>query len=212
MPEYKTVACLASDELVKHRSRFICTIKPVRAEDEALKFINEMKQKYWDAAHNVYAYVLREGNVKRCSDDGEPHSTAGIPTLDVLVKQGLTDCAIVITRYFGGVLLGTGGLVRAYSEGTKIAIESGEIIVMRECALCTVECDYTQYGRLEALIRSSADNLDNTVFSEKVIVDFFVKVENLPYFEEQLKESFCGKLKLSVTGEKYIRIQEKQNI
>ena len=209
MPEYMTVDCLASDEFVKHRSRFICTIKPVRSEDEALEFINELKQKYWDATHNVYAYVLREGNIKRYSDDGEPHSTAGIPTLDVLVRQNLTDCVVVITRYFGGVMLGTGGLVRAYSEGAKVAIRIGKIIVMRECALCTVECDYTQYGRLEALIRSSADNLDNTVFADKVIVDFSVKAENLSYFEEELKESFCGSLNLSVTGEKYIRIQEK---
>lgn len=209
MPEYKTVSHAAEDEFVVNRSRFIGNIKPVATEDDAIDFINEIKQKYWDATHNVYAYVLREGNIKRYSDDGEPHSTAGIPSLDVIVKEGLTDCVVVITRYFGGVLLGTGGLVRAYSQGAKVAINAGGIVIMRQCAICTVECEYTQYGKLEALIRSSADSLDNTVFSDKVIVEFSVNLENLSRFEKELTEAFYGSLNLNISGEKYIRIQEK---
>ncbi|MDD4700042.1 MAG: YigZ family protein [Oscillospiraceae bacterium] len=204
MPEYKTISRLASAEFVEHRSRFIGTIKPVMTEDEALQFINEQKQKYWDATHNVYAYVLRQGNVKRYSDDGEPHSTAGVPALDVLEKEGLTDCVVVITRYFGGVLLGTGGLVRAYSQGVKAALNAGGIVIMRECVTCTLECNYTQFGKLEALIRSSADCLDNTTFSDKVVVDFSVKTENLPSFEKELAELFCGSINLTVLGKKYI--------
>ena len=112
---YKTIRNAAEDEFVEKRSRFIGHALPVTTEEEALAFIAEMKSKYWDASHNVYAYILREGGIQRFSDDGEPQGTAGIPTLDVLRKEGLTDLVVVVTRYFGGILLGGGGLVRAYS-------------------------------------------------------------------------------------------------
>ena len=113
MMEYKTIRLREEAEFIERRSRFIGHACPVKTEEEAVAFINEMKAKYWDASHNVYAYCLREGQIKRYSDDGEPQGTAGIPVLDVLQKSGVVDTAVVVTRYFGGILLGAGGLVRA---------------------------------------------------------------------------------------------------
>ena len=134
MQEYKTIGARASDEFVEKKSRFIGHICPVTMQQEALDFIQSLKTKYWDATHNVYAYVLRDGQIRRYSDDGEPQGTAGIPTLDVLLKEGLTDCCVVVTRYFGGTLLGAGGLVRAYSHACKLAVDAGGVVTM---ALCT---------------------------------------------------------------------------
>ena len=126
--DYKTVKIESSDEFTEKRSRFIGYVKPVKTEAEATEFINSIRSKHWDARHNVYAYSLREGNIKRYSDDGEPSGTAGMPVLDVITKNEVYDVCVVVTRYFGGVLLGTGGLVRAYSQGSKIALEAGQVV------------------------------------------------------------------------------------
>ena len=157
---------------MERRSRFIGHAAPVKTEEEAVAFINEMKAKYWDATHNVYAYCLRDGQIKRYSDDSEPQGTAGIPTLDVLQKSGVTDTVVVVTRYFGGVLLGAGGLVRAYSHGASIALEAAGIVTMRECVMASLSCDYNQYGRLQALIPECGGTVDDTVFGERVTMYF----------------------------------------
>ena len=115
MEEYKTIELEADDFFIEKKSRFIGYAKPIKTQQEALDFIAKIKSKHWDATHNVYAYVLRENNIQRYSDDGEPGGTAGVPMLDVLLKEGVVDACVVGTRYFGGTLLGAGGLVRAYS-------------------------------------------------------------------------------------------------
>ena len=117
MTEYITVKNSGEDEFVEKRSRFIGYCKPVKTQDEAVSFINEIRSKHWDATHNVYAYVLSDGQIMRYSDDGEPQGTAGVPVLDVIKKMGIVDVVVVVTRYFGGIMLGAGGLVRAYSKG-----------------------------------------------------------------------------------------------
>ena len=127
MAEYKTIKKRASDEFIEKKSRFIGYIAPVETEDEAIAFINEIRTKHRDATHNVYAYSLRAGQVKRASDDGEPQGTGGVPMLNVLNGNELVDVCCVVTRYFGGTLLGVGGLVRAYTEGAKIAVAAGGI-------------------------------------------------------------------------------------
>ena len=121
MYSYKTIKIENSDEFVEKKSRFIGYAKPVVTEDEAIEFIKKIRAKHPDATHNVYAYKVRENNIQRYSDDGEPAGTAGIPTLDVIQKEGITDICVVVTRYFGGILLGTGGLVKAYSQSTAMA-------------------------------------------------------------------------------------------
>ena len=133
MKEYRTVSQEAKEEFTEKRSRFIGWIKPVKTEEEAIEYINAIKSQHWDAKHNVYAYSLREGQISRYSDDGEPQGTAGVPVLEVLTHSGVTDAVIVVTRYFGGILLGTGGLVRAYSHAASIALKSAGVVIMRPC-------------------------------------------------------------------------------
>ena len=144
---YQTIAHEAAQEFVERRSRFIGYAKPVRTEEEALAFLEEIRTRHWDATHNVFAYSLRQGNLRRYSDDGEPQGTAGVPVLDVLQKSGVTDAVLVVTRYFGGVLLGAGGLVRAYSHAASLALQAGEVITMQLCKTARVMCDYNQIGR-----------------------------------------------------------------
>ena len=150
--QYRTIRAAASAEFVEKRSRFIGYISPVTTQQDAIAFIDSIKSKHWDATHNVPAYIIREGNICRFSDDGEPQGTAGMPALNVLQKEELTDCVLVVTRYFGGILLGGGGLVRAYSHAAKIAVDAGGIVTRAECSIVKIRCDYTFYGRLASLI------------------------------------------------------------
>lgn len=205
MTEYRTIEKEASAEFVERRSRFIGYAKPVKTENEAVSFINEIKAKHWNASHNVYAYSIREGQIKRYSDDGEPQGTAGIPTLDVILKSNLTDLAVVVTRYFGGVLLGTGGLVRAYSHACSIAVEQAGIITMRTCVMAQVSCDYSQYGRLAALIPENEGVIDHTDFTDRVTIQFHISDDRIPNLNEKLSDATCGTSNISITGEKYFK-------
>lgn len=178
MQEYKTVEKEASDFFIEKKSKFIGYAKPVKTQEEAVDFISKIKSKNWDATHNVYAYVLRENNIQRYSDDGEPSGTAGVPVLDVMLKESLVDVCVVATRYFGGTLLGAGGLVRAYSHTSKIALEAAEIITMAQCSVMSAEVDYSFYDRLNILLSDFSAVILNTSFSDKVCVEFSVK-ENI---------------------------------
>lgn len=192
MQEYLTVAKETEDEFTVKHSRFIGYIKPVTTQEEAVEFINSKKSKHWDATHNVYAYILRDGQIRRYSDDGEPQGTAGIPVLDVLQKEGLTDCVVVVTRYFGGILLGGGGLVRAYSHAAKLAVDASGVIKMSMCVRAECECDYGYYGRLASLIPECGGTIENSEFTENVKVTF-----TMP---QNLYGSFCAKLVDSSLG------------
>lgn len=178
MQEYKTVEKEASDFFIEKKSKFIGYAKPVKTQEEAVEFISEIKSKHWDATHNVYAYVLRENNIQRYSDDGEPSGTAGVPVLDVMLKESLVDVCVVATRYFGGTLLGAGGLVRAYSHMSKISLEAAGIITMAQCSVMSAEVDYSFYDRLNILLSDFSAVILNTSFSDKVCVEFSVK-ENI---------------------------------
>ena len=206
MTEYKTVLNRASGEFTERRSRFIGHAMPVQSEEEAVAFINELKAKFWDASHNVYAYTLRDGQIKRYSDDGEPQGTAGIPTLDVLLKSGVTDTVVVVTRYFGGILLGAGGLVRAYSHGASLALEQAEVITMRECLLAELSCDYNQYGRLQALVPECGGVVDDTQFTDLVKICFHMTEEELDRFQPRLADATCGTVTVTKIGKKFFRV------
>lgn len=203
---YKTTEKEAQDEFVEQRSRFIGYVRPVKTEEEALAFIEEKKKQHWDARHNVYAYVLREGGIQRYSDDGEPHGTAGVPTLDVLLKSGVTDVCVVVTRYFGGILLGAGGLVRAYTKSAKLALEAGGIITMQSCNICRLSCDYNMYGKLSGLIPSCGGVIDDTDFGENVTLGFHIAPESFRSFEKQLADISCGGLAAKITGEDFFKM------
>ena len=206
MKEYKTVEFESQDEFTEKKSRFIGYVKPVKTQEEAVEFINRIKSKHWDATHNVSAYVLRENNIQRSSDDGEPSGTAGVPVLDVLLKEGIVDACVVVTRYFGGVLLGAGGLIRAYSHASKIAVDAGNIITMAPCSVIRVSVDYSFYDRLNILLSSINANIEDTEFSENVTVDFSVKTELVSQFDDKLTEISNGKYKFTVIGEKFAKV------
>lgn len=195
MQEYKTVEKEASDFFIEKKSKFIGYAKPVKTQEDALEFISEIKSKHWDATHNVYAYVLRENNIQRYSDDGEPSGTAGVPVLDVMLKESLVDVCVVATRYFGGTLLGAGGLVRAYSHTSKLALEAAGIITMAQCSIMSAEVDYSFYDRLNILLSDFSAVILDTSFSDKVCVEFSVK--------ENIVDSLNAKL-IDVSNGKYI--------
>jgi uncharacterized YigZ family protein len=206
MLEYKTVSKEAYSEFTEKRSRFIGYAKPVKTEDEAVAFINNIKSKHWDATHNVYAYTLRKGQIKRYSDDGEPQGTAGIPTLDVLLKSGVTDTVIVVTRYFGGILLGAGGLVRAYSHGASAALDAAKIITMQTCCVAEVCCGYSQYGKLNTMIINNGGTIDNTEFTDVVKISFHLTDKNIHKLEQQLADLTRGEREISITDEKFFEV------
>lgn len=203
MPDknYLTVAKAAVDEFTEKRSRFIGAIQPVTTEEEALAFIRARQKEFWDAKHNVYAYVLEGGNLCRFSDDGEPQGTAGIPVLDVLRKEGLTDCAVVVTRYFGGILLGGGGLVRAYSHSAKMAVDAAGVVEMRRCLLGEIDCDYSQYGWIPAFLAEEGATVTDTRFGEGVTVCFSIPQEGRGHLEATLIDRSNGRLSAAFTGE-----------
>lgn len=206
MKEYKTVEKEGVDEFIEKKSRFIGHVKPVKTQQEATEFINLLKSKYWDATHNVYAYVLRENNICRSSDDGEPSGTAGVPVLDVLLKEQLVDVCVVVTRYFGGTLLGAGGLVRAYSHGSKIAVESGGIITMAPCKIMTVSVNYSFYDRMNNLLADSGANVIESDFSDVVNIKFSIKADNKDVLADKLTQQSNGKYSLKEIGEEFAKV------
>ena len=201
--EYRTVKEFNSDEYIVKRSRFIGYAKPVTTVDEANAFIAEIKSKHWDATHNVYAYILREGGVKRYSDDGEPQGTAGVPVLDVLEKENVVDVVVVVTRYFGGILLGGGGLVRAYSHSAKIGLDSAKIITMALCLDLEVKCDYTFYGKLGAFLANEGAVILDTQFTDEVKVTFRIKSDFLNELNKKLTELSNGRVSATVVSENF---------
>lgn len=206
MKEYRTLEQSSQDEFIEKKSRFIGYASPVKSEEEALNFIARIKSKHWDAKHNVYAYCIREGNICRYSDDGEPSGTAGVPVLNVIQKNNLTDCAVVVTRYFGGILLGGGGLVRAYSHGASIGINAAGIITMRLCALCRLKCEYSQYGRINSLIPECGGNVTDAQFGVNVDVSFTMAREDFDLFLPKLAEATNDSVKAEIAGEEYIQM------
>ena len=206
MKEYKTVEFESSDEFTEKKSRFIGYVKPVKTQAEAVEFINSIKTKHWDATHNVSAYVLKENNIQRSSDDGEPSGTAGVPVLDVLLKEGLVDVCVVVTRYFGGTLLGAGGLIRAYSHGSKIAVEAGHIITMAPCKIITVSVDYSFYDRMNIMLGDFGANIENSEFADKVNIEFSLKESLVDNLSKTLTEQSNGKYTLNIIGEKFAKV------
>lgn len=174
---YKTIRSRASDSITIEKSEFIGVISPVRTDEEAVSFVESIRADNRKARHNCYAYVLRDGFITRYSDDGEPQGTAGLPILDVLQKNGLTDVVIVVTRYFGGILLGKGGLTRAYSNAASLALNAAEIVEMLSGYYLTIETDYSRYERIIRCLNEKGTRVDKTEFSENVKITAAVKTE-----------------------------------
>lgn len=175
--KYITVKGYGSAEIVEKKSRFIANVKPISSEKEALDYIEEIKKEYWDARHNCYAYQLGERNqIQRYSDDGEPGGTAGMPILDVLRGKDIKDTIVVVTRYFGGTLLGTGGLVRAYSASAKEGLSSAGLIERIPHIEIHYRVDYTLSGKVQYEVLNGGHILKDTLYTDKV--EFIVLCEN----------------------------------
>lgn len=200
---YTTLAREASGELTEKKSVFIGYAKPVKTEREAIDFIAAIRKKHSDARHNVYAYQLNGGGIARYSDDGEPQGTAGVPVLDVIKKSGADDCVIVVTRYFGGILLGTGGLVRAYSAAAKLAVDAAEVVTYECFKELSLKCDYSAYQRLEAELPKYGIITDSVDFGGEVTLKLAVKAVRLEEFSERVSEMFAGRLAVEIIGERF---------
>jgi len=204
MEDYKTVLKDAEAEMIERKSRFIGYCRPVKNQDEAIDFINEIRAIHRQATHNVYAYVLREDNIMRYSDDGEPAGTAGVPVLEVIKKEGLTDICVVVTRYFGGILLGAGGLVRAYGKSAKLGIDEAKRVEKIYCKLYLVRCDYSTYGKLEYTINTEGYILKDCAFENDVCMTVGVKPDEENAFLKSVADISGGSAKLSELPGEYI--------
>ena len=204
MEDYKTVLNNAEAKMIERKSRFIGYCRPVKNQDEAIAFINEIRAMHRQATHNVYAYVLREDNAMRYSDDGEPAGTAGVPVLEVIKKEGLTDICVVVTRYFGGILLGAGGLVRAYGKSAKLGIDAAERVEKIYCKLYLIRCDYSTYGKLEYAINTEGYILKDCAFENDVCITVGVKPEQENTFLKTVADISGGSAKLSELPGEYI--------
>lgn len=204
LDEYNTILKSADAEFVEKKSRFISTVCPVQTEDDAKAFILEIKKKYWDATHNVFAYQIGERNeIQRSSDDGEPQGTAGKPVLDVLIGGDIKNTAIVVTRYFGGTLLGTGGLVRAYGKSAKLGIEAAGIAKIKHYKECSVITDYTTSGKIQYEITTGNYILKDTIYTDKVEFIVMLDRDNEQQFFDAVRELSMGKAEINVTAQIY---------
>jgi len=193
---YTSVAKKATAEITEKKSRFICNMCHAETEKEAHDFIDKIKKEHYDAKHNVYAYIVRDENTSRYSDDGEPQGTAGVPVLDVLKKEGLTDVCVVVTRYFGGILLGGGGLVRAYSHACKLAVDEAVKMIMCECYEVEAECDYSLYGKISHVLPEFEVKVLDTLYENNVRVKMLVKAHLFSALCEKLTDLCNGNIKL----------------
>lgn len=210
----KTVFEGGEGEIVEKKSRFIATVRPVSSEEEAAAFIAEMKKKYWDAKHNCSAFVIGDHQeLTRCSDDGEPAQTAGRPMLDVLLKEEIHNTAVVVTRYFGGVLLGTGGLVRAYQKAVQEGLANSIVIEKQSGRKLVIGTDYTGLGKLQYLIAQKGLATIDTIYTDKVELILMVPAELTAETEKDVIEATNGNADIS-WGEEvlYAMIEKKLQI
>lgn len=198
MNEFKSLAKETSSEITVNRSKFICYAYPVKHEIDATDYINKIRSMHKTAKHNVYAYKLVEYNKKRYSDDGEPHKTAGLPLLEIIEKNDLTNIVVVVTRYFGGVLLGTGGLVRAYSGVFLETLNRAKIVTFKFCDFLELVCPYNLYEKMSGVILSNSGVIDNTDFFEKVRIKFYIETFNTENLKKKLLEIGAGEINIKL--------------
>lgn len=206
-PVYKTVSKAAETMLVEKKSKFITNVCPVDNENDAISFLNEIRSKYANATHNVYAYVIDENNIFRYSDDGEPSGTAGMPVLDTIRKGGLVDVIVVVTRYFGGTLLGTGGLVHAYGSGARHGLLAAGIVTRSLCNIVSVNVDYTLSGKVQHKISTENYMLEDTVYDNEVTFYICCLMDKTEKLINEIIDLTNGRAICDVTDTKYVDIE-----
>lgn len=192
--EYRTIADRCEAKFIEKKSEFIGYLAPVETEEQAIAFVEEIRAMHRKATHNCYAYILRENGTARHSDDGEPSGTAGVPIYEVLRKEGLVDVACVVTRYFGGIMLGAGGLVRAYTKGAKDAVDAADIKVMAYAQRLTVEVEYSLYGRLGQIFADFGARVESEDFADSVKITLCVRCESVEGLTARLIDACNGKV------------------
>lgn len=202
MEEYLVPTGFGEDEFIEKKSRFIGRLWPVETEEEALAHIQDMKKQHYDATHNCWAYIIRDGAV-RFSDDGEPGGTAGMPMLQVLQREGLYNVVCVVTRYFGGILLGAGGLVRAYTKGAKIAVDAAGKSMKRVWTVLYLPCPYSWYERVKLETESCGGIIRSTDFGSEVELELLFPEAKTPEFLEKLTDMTAGTVEAMETGTEY---------
>ena len=200
--EYKTLLAAGSAEFTERKSVFIGHGSPVACEEEAKAFIEGVRREHRDARHNCFAYVLKDG-AKRFSDDGEPGGTAGAPILDVIDRSGVTDACVVVTRYFGGILLGAGGLVRAYSHAAKLAVDACGVAVMTECAVMSVRVGYDFFGTLQRMLADAGAKITDTEYTDLVTVTFSLPGTDSPTLAARITDLSAGLYTPADVGTEY---------
>ncbi len=200
---YTTVRERATAEFEEKRSIFIGHAMHVTSEEEATAFIKEIKKEHRDATHNVFAYILGDGTVARYSDDGEPQGTAGMPALEAVRKSGVTDVCVIVTRYFGGTLLGAGGLIRAYSHGASMALDAAGIITYEPYDEISLSCGYSEYQKYAALLANAGVIIDSVEYAADVTVRFAVRRTASESVQHSIIEAGFGKDHPTVTGERF---------
>lgn len=198
--EYKTIAAPACASFTEKKSEFIGNIAPCKTEEEAVAFIEEIRKQHRKATHNCYAYILRDNNISRHSDDGEPGGTAGTPMYEVLRKEGLTDVCCVVTRYFGGILLGAGGLVRAYTNGVKIAIDTAKIKEISPARRLKISLEYSLYGKIGALLTQFDTRVQQEEFAADASITLCLREERAEEFKEKLIDICFGRVDILDLG------------
>lgn len=208
---YKIVYKGGEGEIEEKKSRFIATLRPVNSEEEALNFIAEMKKKFRDASHNCFAFTIGEKeDIVRAGDDGEPAQTAGRPMLEVLQGEGLHDVCVVVTRYFGGTLLGTGGLVRAYQKAVKQGLLHSVVVEKCPAERIKVETDYTDLGKIQYILGEAGISVVNSEYSDKVIMTILVPQSETVSLQGKLTEGTSGRCRMETTDHLYYGLIGKQ--
>ena len=191
---FKTINGDSFSDFTEKKSRFITYASHVTTQSQALDFLKKIKEKHWDATHNVYAYILKNNQIQTYSDDGEPRGTAGIPVLNVLIKSEIYYIIVVVTRYFGGTLLGAGGLVRAYSNGCKLALQNANIISVHLCQKLSINFDYSLYSQIQALLSNYHYKILNTSYSNDVTLELAVHLSSFDKLSTDLLDVTSGKI------------------
>ena len=213
MSTYKTLHEYGMDEIIIEKSTFIGYAKPIKTEEEAIEFINEIKKKHKDATHNVWAYTVGPTmNIQRYSDDGEPQGTAGIPTLEVIKKEDLRDVVVVVTRYFGGVKLGAGGLVRAYTKGAKVGLEAAKIIEKVMYKEVKIKVDYNQLGKVQNEIMNLGYFIKDTLYTDEVEIIVYAKLDDVEPLTTRMIDITSATANITLGEEFYLSEQNGQII
>ena len=207
LPEYRTIYRGGEDEIIEKKSRFIATVVPVNTEEEALEFVEKTRKKYWDARHNCYVYSIgMNREFTRCSDDGEPSGTAGRPMLDVILGEDIYNVAVVVTRYFGGVLLGTGGLVRAYSKAVQEGLAASKVILKQKGIALKITTDYTGLGKIQYIAGERNIPVLDSEYTDKVVMKLLVPVQDVGSVQKAITEGTNGRAGIEKDQELYYAV------